>query len=101
MASRMNYKILLSAHGTGPTKYGVSIPLTFDTMALKSAYGIYPFPNHSNMHGKLSISGQDILASRGGTSKWPKAEIHFHRSTYVVEPFLIARPEHSDVRRVA
>ncbi len=58
MASRMNYKILLSAHGTGPTKYGVSIPLTFDTMALKSAYGIYPFPNHSNMHGKLSISGQ-------------------------------------------
>jgi len=57
MAGGMNYKILLSAHGTGPTKYGVEIPLTFDTMAWKSSYGIYPFPNHSDMHGNLTATG--------------------------------------------
>jgi hypothetical protein len=51
------YKVLLSASGTGPTTYGVDIPLTQDSVVMDSFFGNYPVPNYSNMHGTLNASG--------------------------------------------
>ena len=50
------YKTLLSATGTGPTVYGVSIPLTQDQYTLHSYHGIYPV-TQSGMHGTLDSRG--------------------------------------------
>jgi hypothetical protein len=57
-----DYKVLLSATGTGPTTYGVDIPLTQDSLVIDTFFGNYPVPNHTNMHGTLDASG-DATAS--------------------------------------
>lgn len=51
------YKVLLSASGTGPTNYGVDIPLTLDRFVRDSFFGNYPLPTHTNMHGTLDAFG--------------------------------------------
>lgn len=54
------YKILVSASGTGPTFYGVEIPLTRDDLARSSFFGSYPFPAYSNLQGVLDASGDAV-----------------------------------------
>jgi hypothetical protein len=61
-ASFQDYKVLISAAGTGPTHYGIDIPLTVDSYAMDSFNGVYPVPNHSAMHGVLDVDG-DASAS--------------------------------------
>jgi hypothetical protein len=51
------YKILISATGTGPVYYGVQIPLTLDSYARDSYNGIYPLPNYTDLHGTLDAAG--------------------------------------------
>lgn len=52
------FKVLISATGTGPTSFGVDIPLTLDSLAIQTFFGNYPFSAHTNMHGILDASGQ-------------------------------------------
>lgn len=84
-AANMEYKILMSAHGTGPTSYGVDIPLTQDAVMQRSANGIYPVESHVNMHGTLDGKGSalarldfppDIPTSMLGTTLWLAAVAH-------------------------
>jgi len=75
-----DYKILLSAAGTGPTTYGVQVPLTIDSMVLDSYFGIYPVPTFSNMHGTLDISGVASASMTLPANLSPSlagAQIHF------------------------
>ena len=57
-ARNLNYRILLSATGVGPTNYGVDIPLTSDSYTVASFTGRYPVNSHNNMHGQLSVFGR-------------------------------------------
>lgn len=57
-AALLNYKVLLSTSGVGPTSYGVAIPLTVDPIARQSFHGSYPFPVHNNLQGTLSSNGK-------------------------------------------
>lgn len=62
------YKVLISATGTGPTNYGVDIPLTRDFMVNRTFLGDYPFPTHAGMQGTLDVFGQataQIVAPAG------------------------------------
>ncbi|NQU47907.1 MAG: FG-GAP repeat protein [Planctomycetes bacterium] len=56
-AAAQNYKLLISQTGTGPTNYGVDIPLTNDSTVVASYLGNYPVPTHSNLHGVLDAQG--------------------------------------------
>jgi hypothetical protein len=61
-AGLAHYKVLISASGTGPTLFGVEVPLTIDNLVIASFSNNYPFPVHSRLHGLLSPNG-DALAS--------------------------------------
>ena len=52
------YRTLLSGSGTGPTTYGVEIPLTRDALTDNSYRNHYPFQVHASMHGILDMNGQ-------------------------------------------
>jgi len=56
-AAFQDYITLMSIHGTGPTNYGVDIPLSLDAYLLDSAAGIYPFTMTTNLHGTLDSAG--------------------------------------------
>lgn len=51
------YKVLISATGTGPSFYGVPIPLTRDHLVNQTFLGIYPFSTYTNLHGTLDADG--------------------------------------------
>ncbi len=53
----LQYKILISASGTGPTTYGIQIPLTLDALVQDTFNGAYPVPSHGRMHGNLNSDG--------------------------------------------
>ena len=63
-----DFKVLMSASGTGPSHYGVDIPLTQDGLVLDTFAGIYPFATPTNMHGILDASGDatSTLTIAGG-----------------------------------
>jgi FG-GAP repeat protein len=52
-----DYKVLISASGTGPSFYGVLIPLTRDPLVTDTFLGNYPVPVYSDLHGSLDSSG--------------------------------------------
>ena len=56
-AASWEYRVLLSAAGTGPFTYGVDIPLTLDSFARNSYLGNYPFPSSSGLQGTLDPNG--------------------------------------------
>ena len=55
-AAFFEYKVLASASGTGPSFYGVDIPLTHDSLVRNTFSGIYPIVS-STMHGTLDANG--------------------------------------------
>lgn len=56
-AGLYKYKILISETGTGPTTYGVEIPLTLDSLVNRTFFGNYPISNHNGLQGDLDSSG--------------------------------------------
>lgn len=61
-ASLHEYKILMSQTGSGPSYFGVDIPLTVDQLVLDTFIGNYPVTNHAGMFGTLDTQG-DSTAS--------------------------------------
>lgn len=61
-AGFMDYKVLISFTGIGPSTYGVDIPLTQDSLVVDTFRGNYPVPNYANLHGSLDSVG-DASAS--------------------------------------
>ncbi|NQU47691.1 MAG: FG-GAP repeat protein [Planctomycetes bacterium] len=59
-AAFYDYKVLISESGTGPTTYGVEIPLTQDGLTLNTFRGNYPVPIHSGLHGTFDASGSAV-----------------------------------------
>jgi FG-GAP repeat protein len=51
------YKVLISASGTGPSWYGVLIPLTQDSLVIDTFFGNYPVPVYNDLHGTLDTDG--------------------------------------------
>jgi hypothetical protein len=49
-AALHEYKVLISKTGTGPSFYGVDIPLTRDRFLNDAFLGNYPFPTHTDLH---------------------------------------------------
>lgn len=56
-AAGYDYITLMSISGTGPTTYGIDIPVTVDSYLLDSAANIYPFSITSGLHGTLDGAG--------------------------------------------
>lgn len=56
-AGGLDYKVLISINGVGPTHFGVDIPLTQDRLVEDTYFGNYPVPGSSNMHGTLNPTG--------------------------------------------
>jgi FG-GAP repeat protein/VCBS repeat protein len=52
-----DYKVLISASGTGPSYFGVLIPLTRDPLVTETFHGNYPVTVYSDLHGSLDASG--------------------------------------------
>jgi hypothetical protein len=61
-AGFVNYKVLASASGTGPSRFGVEIPLSVDPLFWDTFNGNYHIATATDMHGSLDISG-DAIAS--------------------------------------
>ena len=55
--SGYEYRILVSPKGTGPSRFGIDIPLNGGVVTENSYYGIYPVPTYSDMHGTLDANG--------------------------------------------
>lgn len=53
----LDYKVLMSKSGTGPSWYGIQIPIGRGQWTSDSYLGIYPVATHSNMHGVLDANG--------------------------------------------
>lgn len=53
------YKVLISATGTGPTNYGVDIPLTQDSLVVDTFRGNYTVPT-TDFHGILDSNGDAV-----------------------------------------
>ncbi|NQU47699.1 MAG: VCBS repeat-containing protein [Planctomycetes bacterium] len=72
-AGGANYKVLISATGTGPTFYGVDIPLTLDSLVIDTYYGIYPIPSYTDLHGVLDNEGdgQGVILAPSGFNQAP------------------------------
>ncbi len=78
-ASHYSYKILISSSGTGPSMFGVNVPLSFDALVFETMAGNYSVPIHSNMHGFLDVWGDgtaSITLPPNAFSGWPNA-LHF------------------------
>jgi hypothetical protein len=58
-ASNHHYRVLISATGTGPSFYGVEIPLSFDALTFETFMGNYPIPS-SQAHGSLNADGDAL-----------------------------------------
>ena len=71
-AAGYDYLTLMSISGTGPTTYGVDIPMTIDSYLLDSAAGIYPFTITSGLHGALDGSGDG-----NASITFPAGAFHF------------------------
>ena len=56
-AAFLDYKTLISVTGTGPTTFGVPVPLIQDAYTKDSFLGVYPFPQHSALQGILGWVG--------------------------------------------
>ena len=56
-AGLLDYKVVISETGAGPTLYGVDVPLTQDGMVIDTFLGNYPVPNTTGMHGVLDAGG--------------------------------------------
>jgi FG-GAP repeat protein/VCBS repeat protein len=54
------FKVLVSATGTGPSHFGVDIPLTPDRLVRTTFFGGYPFVTHNNMQGTLDSFGHAV-----------------------------------------
>jgi FG-GAP repeat protein len=57
-AALLDYQVLISATGTGPTLFGVDVPLTFDSMVRETLFGNYPVRVYRGLRGSLDLSGQ-------------------------------------------
>jgi hypothetical protein len=68
------YRVLISASGTGPTHYGVPIPLSQDSLLTSTYFGRYPFPTHTSLQGLLDSNG-DASASIFASTWIPSALI--------------------------
>lgn len=55
-----DYKLLFSLRGSGPTHFGVDIPLTLDRFMLDSYSGILPFRFHGGFQGTLDAEGKAV-----------------------------------------
>lgn len=80
LAAGLDYKVLLSEAGVGPTTYGVAIPLTADSLTLRSDQGYYPMPGAFAMHGQLDALGD---ASAGFTIGPGSASHYIGRTLWI------------------
>lgn len=56
-AAGVEYRVVFSATGRGPTNYGIDIPLSFDSLAQRTFFGFFPVPT-SGMAGFLDGKGR-------------------------------------------
>lgn len=56
-AAGLQYMVLMSVAGTGPSVHSIRIPLTNDSFYSNSARQDYPFGNTQGMHGTLDSQG--------------------------------------------
>lgn len=56
----LDYKILASVHGVGPTKFGVTIPLRADRLTTETYLGNYPVSASTDLHGTLNAHARGL-----------------------------------------
>jgi ribosomal protein L35AE/L33A len=56
-AAAYEYRLLMSATGTGSSLFGVNVPLTTDRLTLDTYNGVYPVSQYSNLQGTLDGAG--------------------------------------------
>lgn len=98
VAALKEYKILISQTGTGPTHYGVDIPLTQDNLVVDTYMGNYPVNSHTDLHGILNSDG-NAFASLTVPAGIPSSIIG---NTYFIAAIANLPgnlPEHSSIAR--
>jgi hypothetical protein len=91
-----NYAVLASVNGTGPTRIGVPIPLTWGRLMMNTMFGLYPIAIHSDLQGQLDSKGRahaSMTFAPGETSSVIGRTIHF--AAIAVQPG--RHPEYSSV----
>ncbi len=66
------YKVLASSSGTGPTTFGVDIPLTDDPLVRRSYLGLYAGALEGRLRGTLDSEGKAIATIRISSGNWPE-----------------------------
>jgi FG-GAP repeat len=59
-ARLFRYRLIFSASGTGPTYFGIEIPLTVDPLVRQTIDGQYPFTSYTDLRGVLDAEGKAI-----------------------------------------
>lgn len=70
-AGSMEYRVLASASGTGPTWHGVDIPLTKDPLLRRSWDRNYLGARASDLRGQLDANGDASAVIRVTAGHWP------------------------------
>jgi len=82
----LDFRMLISASGDGPSQFGVAVPLTPDSLTKESLAGRYPVNTHYNMHGTLDSEG-NAWSSFAFPKNMPSAMIgHCFRFAVVAAP---------------
>jgi hypothetical protein len=96
VAANYEYRVLASASGVGPTIFGVAVPLTLDSLAQRSWYGVYPGVNKGNLQGILDANGDGFATVRITAGNWPElVGMVFHLAAIAMPPGEL--PKHSSV----
>jgi FG-GAP repeat protein len=91
-----HYKVLASNSGSGPTLFGIEIPLTEDDLVLRSWMGRYPGAAAGNLQGTLDAEGKATATIRIAAGNWTELiGRNFHLAAVAIPSF--GPPEYSSI----
>jgi FG-GAP repeat protein/VCBS repeat protein len=91
-----HYKVLTSNSGTGPTLFGIEIPLTEDDLMHRSWMGRYPGAVVGNLQGTLDAEGKATATIRIAAGNWTELiGRNFYLAAVAIPPF--GPPEYSSI----
>ncbi len=70
-AAHHDYKVLASNSGTGPTLFGIEIPLTSDRITQRTWNGGFHGADYSSFHGTLDSNGGATAVLKLNPNSWP------------------------------
>ncbi len=89
-AAHHDYKVLASNSGTGPTLFGIEIPLTSDRITQRTWNGGFHGADYSSFHGTLDSNGGATAVLKLNPNSWPNLVGRtFHFAAVVLNNYAI------------